>query len=175
MPTVRSRVLLPDMFEPLTIKTRVASPSATSLRTQTAGWISGWPTASALKHAGPATSSGNGSAGFSAAYDASAQRASNSPIASSQWPISPARSRPPGVDPQGELDRPEPEDGQGHEELVPLVIEQVSSRASRRIWAEAASPSVSSDFTSRCKSGDWNVSRSSRRSSSESKTRSCVR
>ena len=67
IPTVRNKVLLPDMFEPLTIKTRVTPPSATSLRTQTAGWISGWPTASASKHAGPSTSSGNGSAGFSAA------------------------------------------------------------------------------------------------------------
>ena len=37
MPTVRSSVLLPDMFEPLTIRTCVGAPRATSLRTQTRG------------------------------------------------------------------------------------------------------------------------------------------
>ncbi len=78
-----------------------------------------------LEARGPSTSSGNGSAGFSAAYDASAQSASNSPIASSQWPISrpdPARQasiRSASWIVQSQMN------GKGHEELVPLVIEQL--------------------------------------------------
>ena len=66
-PTVRNNVLFPDMFEPLTIKARVAPPRETSLTTQSRGWISGWPTASAWKQAGPAAISGKVSEGFSAA------------------------------------------------------------------------------------------------------------
>ena len=47
IPTVRSSVLLPDMFEPLTIKTCVGSPSTMSFRTQPGSGSSGWPSASA--------------------------------------------------------------------------------------------------------------------------------
>ena len=41
MPTVRSSVLFPDMFEPLTSSTRVRPPMSTSLHTRTAAGING--------------------------------------------------------------------------------------------------------------------------------------
>ena len=40
-PTVRNRVLFPDMFDPLTIKTRVTAPSETSLRMHVLLWSNG--------------------------------------------------------------------------------------------------------------------------------------
>ena len=43
MPTVRSSVLLPDMFEPLTTSSCVGATQATSLRTARAAGSSGWP------------------------------------------------------------------------------------------------------------------------------------
>ena len=46
----------------------------------------------------------------------------------------------PGVDPHRELGRPEPEGRERHEELVPPVSSRWSSRASRRICAEAGEP-----------------------------------
>ena len=47
IPTVRSSVLFPDMFEPLTISTCVGQPRARSLRMQISAGISGWPSDSA--------------------------------------------------------------------------------------------------------------------------------
>ncbi len=41
IPTERSKVLLPDMFEPLTNSTRVGAESSTSLRTRACGEMSG--------------------------------------------------------------------------------------------------------------------------------------
>ena len=58
VPTERSSVLLPDMFEPLTISTRVAPPIATSLRMQRTSGMSGWPSAHASNCVPGASSSG---------------------------------------------------------------------------------------------------------------------
>ena len=43
IPTVLSRVLLPDMFEPLTTSARGPGPSRTSFTTQRDCGSSGWP------------------------------------------------------------------------------------------------------------------------------------
>jgi hypothetical protein len=86
-PTDRSSVLLPDMFEPLTIITRgPPPPSLTSFLTAAAGAISGWASAAASNTAASSTSSGNGSAGRSNANVASAANASSSPTALSHSP-----------------------------------------------------------------------------------------
>ena len=47
MPTVRSIVLLPDMFEPLTSNARAGPEISTSLHTRTAAGIKGWPRSTA--------------------------------------------------------------------------------------------------------------------------------
>ena len=47
IPTVLRSVLLPDMFEPLTIRTCVGSPSTMSFRTAPDSGSRGWPSASA--------------------------------------------------------------------------------------------------------------------------------
>ena len=92
-PSVRSSVLLPDMFEPLTTNTRgpagASPPMRTSLRTTRASSMSGWPMASASSKAtaGPTdesvcpTNSGKGSWGCSKAWLASEHSASISPVA----------------------------------------------------------------------------------------------
>ena len=82
----RSSVLLPDMFEPLTIRTRgPLPPSLTSLRTADASFKSGCPSAVA-SNSGPSWNTGNGSAGCSYAYVASAASASSSPTTRSHSP-----------------------------------------------------------------------------------------
>ena len=68
-PTERSSVVLPDMFDPLTMSTRGAPPSATSLGTAAAAGNRGCDSRSASYTDGPSASaiSGNGSAGCSQA------------------------------------------------------------------------------------------------------------
>ena len=56
MPTVRSSVLLPDMFEPLTISNRVCGVRNTSLRTMRALGTSGCPRLAPSNCAGPPSS-----------------------------------------------------------------------------------------------------------------------
>ena len=41
-PTARKSVLLPDIFDPLTIQRRVSSPSCRSFATEIAAGINGW-------------------------------------------------------------------------------------------------------------------------------------
>ena len=53
MPTVRRSVLLPDMLEPLTSRTRVSPQMSTSLRTHCAAGMRGWPICSAMKQGRP--------------------------------------------------------------------------------------------------------------------------
>ncbi len=84
MPTERSSVLLPDIFEPLTSNTRVAPDRSTSLRTLPSAEISGWPRPVALNAAGPSRNSGNGSSGCSKLYPAIDSSASISPSTLSQ-------------------------------------------------------------------------------------------
>ena len=86
MPTVLSNVLLPDMFEPLTIRTRATGPSPMSFRTQSRAGISGWPAPRLIT--GCIHHLGKGICGFSAAYAPRALSASNLPIASIQWATS---------------------------------------------------------------------------------------
>ena len=64
MPTVRSSVLLPDMFEPLTTSTvQVAAEAQVVAHAAVAG-SSGWPSLR-REDAALATISGKGSSGFS--------------------------------------------------------------------------------------------------------------
>ena len=68
MPTDRRSVVLPDMLEPLTIRTRGAHPRATSFGTAAAAGSRGCDNPSASYTGGSAAAtSGNGSAGCSQA------------------------------------------------------------------------------------------------------------
>ena len=87
MPTVRSSVLLPDMFEPLTTSSCVGGTQETSLGTTRAAGISGWPSPRPSKRPMrvvpvSSTISGNGSSGCSKRYAESDEKASSSPAAS---------------------------------------------------------------------------------------------
>ena len=62
-PSVRSSVLLPDMFDPLTTSTCGEPPNRASLRTACAAGSSGWQIPSASNDAVPVANSGNGSPG----------------------------------------------------------------------------------------------------------------
>ena len=65
IPTVRSNVLLPDMFEPLTTNNRSPAPRWRSLRTQRSSGSRGWPRPFPSNSGSPSTSSGKGSSGCS--------------------------------------------------------------------------------------------------------------
>src|ERR1039458_8843514 len=82
IPTARSSVLLPDMLEPLTSRTRVSPRMLTSLRTQRTDGTSGCPSSSPSNDAAPSANSGDGSAGCSKLYVASESSASICPIVS---------------------------------------------------------------------------------------------
>ena len=82
------------MFEPLTMSSRTAGVSRTSLRTIRAAGTSGWPSAMPSNRAGPSSrSSGNGSSGCSKAYAASELSASYSATADSHASTFPPNSR----------------------------------------------------------------------------------
>ena len=46
-PTARRRVLLPDMFDPVTRRNVPGGPIVTSFRTRVSSWSSGWPSRAA--------------------------------------------------------------------------------------------------------------------------------
>ena len=100
MPIVRSQVLLPDMFDPLTARTRSVAPELQVVPDARGAGRSGWPSPSPSRIGPPSTSSGNGSAGFSKAKLASepTPRPGRRPRASgrSTPPPPPARPRSPG-------------------------------------------------------------------------------
>lgn len=73
IPTVRSSVLLPDIFEPLTRSTRVESKRRTLLRMQVPDGISGCPISVASKH-GTLDQLGKRIAGMLVAVRAQAQQ-----------------------------------------------------------------------------------------------------
>ena len=125
MPTVRKSVLLPDMFEPLTIRTWVGCPSARSFRTDAESAISGWPSRFGLRmrRAGSQLREGvvlvfrgigaEGAQGLELADRTNPPRDLRAGLSS------------PGVDPDCQQRRPVPKRRKRGEELVAPCVEQV--------------------------------------------------
>ena len=80
-PTARSSVLLPDMFDPVTIRKPPGGPTVTSFATRRSAAIRGWPSPRASRTADDSSISGKAHDGLSCLREASAASASNCPSA----------------------------------------------------------------------------------------------
>ena len=176
-PSVRSSVLLPDMFEPLTTSTRSAArPGAHRCAPRGPRGISGWPIAFRLQQrpVSPANS-GNGSAGCSKAWLASEHSASISPVAVSQRRTAGPECAPPRPPPRSARCVVHSTNGSATRTSTWSRESSSSiSRLSRPMRLEGGAPSVSSERAARPAAASGNVSRSSRTSTSESSFSSCA-